>query len=102
MTDEEAVKNFAKDPGLVWLINQCESYISIFIVFLQIISSKGNNGWKDDFDFHSSSLSAWPGKESTDGLRAEHLSPDCESIICRFWIYNLNPLSFKRPTCSSR
>ena len=33
-----------------------------------------NNG----FEERTGKLARWPGKESADGLRSEHLLPDCE------------------------
>jgi hypothetical protein len=89
MTDEEALRNFMEDPGLTWLLKQCESYIMIFVLFSDRLpsTSKAKNHWMDDFE-EAGSVSTWPGKESDDGLRAEHLCPDCESRIGMFCLYS--------------
>lgn len=76
MADEEALKKFLEDAGVKWLEDQCRSSIKFSSAFLTQYIDK--NKWNGEFDERIGKLAAWPGKESVDGLRCEHLSPDCE------------------------
>ena len=62
-----------------WLMNQCR--LSIKCSSMSLIKCIDKNGWKNDFQKRIGQLSSWPGKESADGLRSEHLSPDCGCLL---------------------
>lgn len=82
LTDSEALKEFLEAPGLVWLMERSKS---IFRLFRALVTQRiDKEQWKEDFDERTGNLASWPGRESVDGLRSEHLSPDCKSG--GFWV----------------
>ena len=77
-THEEAIRvAIREDPGLVWLREQCKPNLRLLNSFTQW-HPVDEQGWANYYPGIEEMPKGWPGKESDDGLRVEHLTPDCE------------------------
>jgi hypothetical protein len=91
MTQEEASQSFNNDPGIRWFQQQCK-HSHLPNIFMLSLGYPDECGW-NRFLPHMSDISVpWPGDESKDGLRKEHLSPDCKLIV--FYLFLRHAIYF--------
>ena len=76
MIEDGPLPELEEDGGVSWINGQCENQPLPIIMYLCLLLLDGGD-WRSYFPTLEEMPEGWPGQESEDGLREEHLS-DCK------------------------